>query len=218
MSCQNSGSRVRANARFAAGRCIPTGASSSISRVHVPDRLPVDRRGGLALAAEQVPAAGATNLLRNPAAAGERRFQALQHDHSRSPDALVLANDDLLLQVAELLAQGFEELHGVVLGLDHRPDRRDGVEDALHADGIQRDDHRLAGRLAERLADLAAADAGASARIADDHEVRLRRRQRLDVQLARPDLVVREVMDGRSPVAGAVAAAVTTATPSISGG
>ena len=132
---------VRAHSRTVSGRWNPHGMRKSISG-RPRRRRPRSSRPALSPSApEQVPAARPPDLLGHPVArrrTAGRATRAPTTRGARGPASRRVC--DPRLDRAEPLAQRPDELHRLVLGLGHRPDRGDRVEDALDRRGLERDD------------------------------------------------------------------------------
>jgi hypothetical protein len=182
--------------------------------VDLADRLPVVTRGRRALAAQQIPAARAANLLRNPATTGGE-WRSPSNDDALGPTPLISAGQSCCSRLAEILAQGLDQLDGVVLRLGHSPDRRDRVEYALEADRVERDDRRR--DLGADQDPLEPALNSAQPRRHARDQIRPQGQQASRSNSAGPELLIRSragPADAPEPAAGRV----TTAAPSISGG
>ena len=91
-------------------------------RVHVADALP-GRLPSARPRAQQVPAAGAPNLLGHPVAGRERRIEPLEDDHATRRDAGQPALQHPVLDGREPLAQHLDQADRLVLRLRDRARR-----------------------------------------------------------------------------------------------
>src|SRR4029079_19061976 len=98
---------------------------------------------GTAVLAEEVPAAGSPDLVRDPVAHGERWVQPFQPDHARPDEAMVATILDGRLDRSQPLAEAPHEIDRGVLRVRHRADRGDRVQDSLDGRGLERNDARL---------------------------------------------------------------------------
>jgi len=112
---QPGGRGIRPQAASAPARSAPRGMRSSISGSRSPIASHVATRRSLAIATEQVPAAGSTDLLRNPAARRERRIDPLQRDDTGRRMACGPPRDDDFLDVGKALAEDLNEAQRLVL-------------------------------------------------------------------------------------------------------
>ena len=164
------------------GQVEPAWHQQEHLRVHLGHRVPrgLDRR--LPVGTEQLPATGAPDLLGHPVAGRERRIEPLETDDARRPSAGVAPGLDLLLDGTEPLAQRLHEVDRGVLGLGHRADRGDRVEDALDGGGLERDHRDVCVDGAGDLVDLAVAHGADAAQLLGQDEVGLGGGQRRLVQ------------------------------------
>ena len=101
----------------------------------------------------------------------ERRVEPLEADHAARRHAVQAPLEDPVLDRAQALAQDLDEADRLVLGVGHRPDRRDRVEDALDRARLEADHADLGVDPADGLADLAVADRADVAQLLGQDEV-----------------------------------------------
>src|SRR6185503_20676140 len=76
--------------------------------IDVGDRIPGRLSGRLSVPAEEIPAAGAPDLVRNPVADGERWIEPLQPDHPRTAEPALAPRLGCRLDGLEALAQSLD--------------------------------------------------------------------------------------------------------------
>ena len=135
------------HARVASREVHPARSQEQHLGIHLRDGLPGRRRARLAVAPEHLPAPGAPDLLGQPEARRRERVEPVEGDDPRGVVALVAALGGDLLDVGEALAEDLDEPDGLVLGVGHRADGGDRVEDPLQARGIQDHDRGAGPRL-----------------------------------------------------------------------
>src|SRR6266566_8500244 len=94
-------------------------------RIDLHDRFPVGLARCLAVLAEEVPAAGAPDLLGNPVADRERWIEPLDTDDARRLMAVLAALVNTRLDHAEARAKALDEIDGRIFGVGDRADGRD---------------------------------------------------------------------------------------------
>ena len=181
-SAYQAGRGARAHSSTVSARWNPQGMRMSISgstsatasQVVSRDRSPS------APSTSQPPARRTCSGTQWPAANGGSSHSRLDDPDRRA--AALASRGDGLLDGAQALAQQFDQVERLVLGLGHGADRRDRVEDALDRGRLQRDHRDVGVDRAGHLVDLAIAHRADAAQLLGQDEVRLGGRERLLVE------------------------------------
>ena len=114
---------------------------------------------------------------------GERRVEPLEADDARRrAGRRRAARDTRPRRAPRRSRRRLDQVDGGVLGLGHRADRRDRVEDALDRRRLERDDRDVGVDRAGDLVDLAVADRADAAQLLGQDQVGLGGRERLLVE------------------------------------
>ena len=113
----------------------------------------------------------------------ERRVEPLEADDAPRRHTIEATLQHAVLDPRQSFAQDLDQPDRLVLGLGHRTDRRDRVEDALDRRRLEADHGRVRIELPDRVGDLAVAHRAHGAQLLGQDQVGVRGGERVKVEL-----------------------------------
>ena len=174
---------MRAHSSTRLGEVEAARHQHQLLRVDLATASQVVSHGPLAVGPEQVPAAGAPDLLGHPVARPRTAGRATRDRRPGAAGARLAPRLRPAARRADSRSRSaLDQVDRLVLGLGHRADRRDRVEDALDRGRLEGDDRDVGVDRAGDLVDLAVADRADAAQLLGQDQVGLGRRECLLVE------------------------------------